>query len=140
MALEIISMFGSITGGTQDALAQIDVPQDGVLRGIDWDLFHSLDADTESAAVELSFIATNQIIQNDIRGRISSISAQVTVLTAVGGHVGSAQKWIGGFELMLSGGERLFLNVLSTVGVTGQVRCNLHFDGGAAVTRRSARR
>ena len=140
MALEIIGMHGSIAGATQDALAQIDVPQDGVLRGVDWDMSLNLDADDENSGAELSFIATNQLASNDTRGRISSISSWAAVLSAVGVNTVSVQKWIGPFELMVAGGERLFLHVSSTSGVTGIIRVNLHFDGGATVTRRSARR
>jgi len=140
VSLEIIGMWGAITGGTENAIAQIDIPQDGVLRGIDWDAFANLDADSESMALELSFIATNQIASNDVRGRISSISVQIAVLDATGPQAVSLQKWIGGFELMLSGGERIYLHSESVAGVTGAGRCNLHFDGGATVTRRSARR
>lgn len=139
MALEIIGMYAAITGGTQDAIAQIDVPQDGVLRGIDWDVSAILDAE-EAADVELSFIATNQLTTNDTRGRISSLGMRVAEVTAVGEVISCCQKWLGGFELMLAGGERLYLHVLASSGLSGAVRCNLHFDGGATVTRRSARR
>jgi len=138
--LEIIGMFAGVTGGTENAIAQIDIPQDGILRGIDWDGYALFDADNETMDIELSFIATTQIISNDIRGRISGISAGVAVLTSVGINSVTLQKWIGGIELILSGGERLYLHSLATAGVTGNVRCNLHFDGGATVTRRSARR
>jgi len=140
VALEIIGMYGTISGSTQDALAQIDIPQDGVLRGIDWDLNVNLDADNEDCQSELSFIAVNQLTTNDVRGRLSSVGVHLAVLTAVGGHTAFVQKWVGPFELMVSGGERMYLHVVSDVGVVGIVRLNLHFDGGATVTRRSARR
>jgi len=140
VALEIIGIYAVISGGTENAVAQIDVPQDGVLRALDWDMNTNMDADGEVINIELSFIATNQLNQNDVRGRISSISAHATVLTAVGLYIFSVQKFVGPFELMLAGGERIYLNSVSTSGVTGDIRCNFHFDGGAAVTRRSARR
>lgn len=137
--LEVIGMFALVTGGTQDALAQIDIPQDGIIRGLEWDAFANLDADGEFFEAELSFIATNQANTNDVRGRISSISSQLTLLTS-GYAISSVQKWVGPFELVVSGGERIYLHVLSTAGVAGDIRLNVHFDGGAAVTRRSARR
>ena len=139
MALEIIGMFGTITGGTQDAIAQVDVPQDGVLRGLDWDL-NPIPLITTQVNVELSFIATNQLLANDVRGRISSVGLNCVVLTAVGVNTTTVQKWIGSIELMLSGGERLYLHSVTSAGVAGSLRCNIHFDGGATVTRRSARR
>ncbi len=140
MALEIIGMYGAIAGGTEDAIAQIDVPQDGVMRGIDWDILANVDADSESLVCEFSFIGTNQVSTNDVRGRISSIGGQLAVLSATSGHFVSMQKWIGPFELMLSGGERLYLHSVAVAGVQGACRLNIHFDGGATVTRRSARR
>jgi len=140
MALEIIGMYGAMSGGTQNALAQIDIPQSGVLLGIDWDMHALLDADNEVLQIELSFIATNLLTISDVRGRISSISSGAVVLTSVGVNSVSVQKWIGPFELSLSAGERIYLHSVAQAGIAGDVRCNLHFDGGATATRRSQRR
>jgi len=137
---DVIGIFGAVTGGTQDALGMIDIPQDGFIIGIDWDANVDLDVDTESFTAELSFIATNQLSTNDVRGRLSSISARVAVLTSVGGHVVSMQKWLGSFDIAVAGGERLFLHASSTAGVTGEVRVNLYVDFTGGTTRRSARR
>jgi len=138
--LEIIGMYGALTGGTQDALAQIDIPQAGVLEGIDWDMYALLDADNETLQIELSFIATNLLTTNDVRGRISSISSGGVVLTSVGVNSVSVQKFLGSFELMLAAGERIYLHAVAQAGRAGDVRCNLHFNGGATVQRRSQRR
>jgi len=140
VALNIIGMYASLSGGTENAIANIDIPQDGVLLGIDWDINLNLDADNEDMAAELSFIATNQLSQNDVRGRIGSISGRLAVLDATGPQFFSIQKWVGPFELSLAAGERIYLHAVSATGVTGEIRCNLHFDGGAVVTRRSSRR
>lgn len=139
MALEIIGIVFLITGGTQDAGAQIDIPQDGIIRGIDWDMAVALDA-AEVCGCEFSFISTNQLAVNDVRGRVSSVTTQAGSASGVGLPVSFVQKWVGPFELMVSGGERMFLHSVATTGVVGTVRLNLHFDGGATVTRRSARR
>ena len=139
MALEIIGMYGAATGGTNDALAQIDVPQDGLLVGIDWDASWNIDADAEFAGAELSFIATNQLVTNDSRGRISSIATAMS-LTTSGVAVAQVQKFINVMNLVLHGGERLFLHALGSVGASGDIRCNLHFFGGTTTPRRSARR
>ena len=139
MSLEIIGMFAAIAGGAENAVAQIDVPQDGVLRGIDWDCYANMDADSEFATIELSFIATILATTNDVRGRISSVSTLAAFVTS-GFAVSTIQKWIGPMELALAGGERIYLHANSTAGVFGAIRCNLHFDGGATVVRRSARR
>jgi len=140
VALEIIGMYAAITGGTEDAVAQIDIPQSGIIRAIDWDVKADMDADSEFLNVEFSFIAVNQLSINDVRGRISSLSTQVAVLTAVGLNSVGINKFVGPFELMVAGGERMYIHSVTTAGVTGSIRLNLHFDGGATVTRRSARR
>lgn len=137
---DVIGMYGAITGDTQDALAMIDIPQDGFLIGIDWDLNTTLDAANERTECELSFIATNQLTANDVRGRLSSVSVQTELLTSVGLQAYSVQKWLGSFDIAVAGGERLFLHALSTTGVAGRVRCNLFIDFTGGTTRRSARR
>lgn len=136
---DVIGMFGATTGGTQDALAMIDIPQDGFLIGIDWDMNALLDAE-ESLTAELSFIATNQLTNNDVRGRLSSVSVNSREATAVGSTVISVQKWLGSFDIAVSGGERLFLHAVSSAGVVGAIRCGLFIDFTGGVTRRSARR
>ena len=139
MSIDVIGMYGAITGDTQNAIAAIDIPQDGVIIGLDWDFSVNFDADSEVEAAELSFIATNQLTTNDVRGRISSVSAAAAVLTAVGINSQNIQKWLGGFDLPVSGGERLYLHASGSSGVTGLVRMNIFFDQSGTM-RRSARR
>jgi len=136
---DVISMFAATTGGSEDAIAMIDVPQDGFLIGIDWDWRVALDA-AETLAVELSFLATNQISTSDVRGRISSVSAQAAVITAVGAVFGTMQKWLGSFDISISGGERLFLHANATAGVVSSGRVGLYFDFTGSTVRRPARR
>ncbi len=138
---DVIGIVGVITGGTQDTVAMIDIPQPGFLIGIDWDVNGDLDADAEILTCELSFIATNQLTASDVRGRISSIGARLALLSATSAHVVSLQKWLNGFDIPVAAGERLFLHVVSTAGVAGVAIVNLFFDFGAnALPRRSTRR
>lgn len=139
MPTEIIGLFGSVTGGVQDSLAQVDVPSDGFIIGIDWDVRANLDADNEAISAELSFIATNQLTTNDVRGRLSSISQNIAFTTS-GNSDCSMQKYVGPIDIPVAGGERLYIHVESTVGVTGQARCNVHLDTTRPAVRRSARR
>ena len=139
MSVEIIGMYALTQGGTQDALAQIDIPQDGFILGIDWDANAQLNASDETLAAELSFIATNQLTTNDVRGRISSISVFNELLTS-GQHAVSIQKYVDVKEISVSGGERLYIHTVVTAGVAATVRCNLHFEMTGGSTRRSARR
>jgi len=137
--VDVIGLYGAITGDTQNSLAMFDVPFDGFIIGIDWDVNLNMDADGEVANLELSFIATNQLTTSDVRGRISSISSRVVVLDATGPTTQTLQKWLSGFDISVAGGERLFLHVESSTGVAGVVRCNIFLDQPGS-TRRSARR
>lgn len=139
MATEIIGMYAVISGGEESALANIDIPMDGVITAVDWDMCGNLDADGEEIRAELSFIATHQLTSNDVRGRISSVCAQIS-LTTSGAPVVGVNKFVGPMELPVAGGERLYLHASTTAGVTGDVRCNIHLDVATRSRRRTARR
>jgi len=139
MSVEVIGMQATGSGGTEDAIAQIDIPQDGFLLGLDWDAYAILNAINETFNAELSFIATNLLGTNDVRGRISSISAATHILTS-GIAIITIQKYVDVKEISVSGGERLYIHLLATGGVISELRCNLHFEMTGGSTRRSARR
>jgi len=139
MPTEIIGMFGVVAGDTQDSLAGVDIPQDGFITGIDWDCRWNMDADAENANAELSFIATNQLTTNDVRGRLSSVGTMMS-LTTSGAPVAVAQKFVGPIDIPVAGGERLFLHSVATTGVVGALRCSVHLETGKPAGRRSARR
>ena len=139
MSVEIIGMYALVAGGVQDGVAQVDIPQDGFILGLDWDANVFLNASTEFFKCELSFIATNQLQTNDVRGRISSIS-QATHLLTSGAMSLAIQKYVDIKELTVSGGERLFLHIDASATTGGDVRCNVHFEMRGGSTRRSARR
>lgn len=139
MSVEVIGMYAAGTGGTENAAATIDVPQDGFLLGCDWDVHCDFDLDNETLVVELSFIATNQANSNDVRGRLSSVGGTGVVLTSVGINSVSIEKYVDFKEIRVAGGERLYLHIVAGSGVLTFARCNLHFEMGT-VLRRSARR
>jgi len=139
MSVQVIGMFAAGTGGEQNAAASIDIPQDGFILGIDWDAYAILDASDESVSWELSFIATQQLFTNDVRGRISSISVMNEFLTS-GQNTVSIQKYVDVKEITVSGGERMYIHVFGVAGVISSMRCNLHFEMTGGSTRRSARR
>ena len=139
MSVEVIGLFAGGTGGTQNAVAQIDIPQDGAILGLDWDSHAFFDAALEFLQAELSFIATSLFQTNDVRGRISSVSSAMHLLTS-GVTVVSIQKYVDLKELLVSGGERLYIHLNSTSGVVSQTICNMHFEMAGGSARRSARR
>lgn len=136
---DVVSLYAAGTGGIEDASAMMDVQTDGDLIAIDWDWRAALNA-SETIDLELSFIATNQLTTNDVRGRISSISSEIVAITAVGVAHSSMQKFLSGFNISMAGGERLYLHALSSAGVVHSGRVNLYFDFTVSPVRRSARR
>ena len=139
MPTEVIGMWMSITGGTENAGAAIDIPKDGVITGIDVDVHANMDADSEYVSGELSFIATNQLNSNDVRGRLTSWGSEMS-LTTSGIATTTVSKFLGFLDIPVSGGERLYLHSDASAGVTGNVRVNVHLDSARTTPRRSARR
>lgn len=138
MAFEIIQVVGAGTGGTQDGVSSIFVPQDGELEGIQWSLNAILNADSEFCVAELSFVSTNQQTVNDARGPISTIRSQVSAITAAGTVLSEINLYVP-MGLAVQGGERIFLHIIATAGVVSTVVAQLHYRTGGA-GRRALRR
>ena len=138
MSEAVIQMYGTGDGGTDDAVANIDIPQDGTITGIDWAVESTLNADGEVTGVELSFIATNQMAVNDARGALSVVRAALGLLTS-GAGVTSINKFVP-MDIDVSGGERLYLHIVASSGVATAVSCLIHFRPRGGVVRRSRRR
>lgn len=123
-----IVMRGVSAGGTESAIAQIDVPMNGNLIGVEWSGRSDLDADGEFQFWQLSFgSAANET--NDARQVIAMSSAGfLTVLTAVGTGIGVCDKYTRLPDISVGMGERLFLHSIASAGVVGLVYAILHFD------------
>jgi len=139
MSLTILQMFGGGTGGTQDAVANIDIPEDGNLVGVQWSIDMDFDAESESLRAELSFIATGQLTTNDARGVISAVRGQLSFTTS-GAMLAAINQAHALPNLQVSGGERLFINLVSASGVTSNINCLIYHETRRQVTRRSRRR
>lgn len=122
----ILTMVASLAGGTENADAQIDVPFNCNLVGVKWSYQGDFDADQEAMQAQLSFASTINT-SNDTRSPIDTVSTQLNLTTSGAAHSGINQ-FTPMPNLPLMGGERLFLNVLSTAGVTGALFCHLHLD------------
>lgn len=136
----VIHMEGAGTGGNENGIANVDIPEDGTIVGIEWATNADLDADGEFVVPELSFISTSQGGTNDARGIISQIAGRMSLTTS-----GVAMVSLNGYtpmDLAVAGGERLYLHVSASSGVTSTLRCNIHFQPVAqgGLRRRSARR
>lgn len=137
----LIQLFGTTSG---DAAGAFDVPEDGAIVGVDWDVRgYDLDTSGDTLDAQLSFLATSQFSVNDARGIISSvgISANNSEGTATNPIPVTAQKYVNMDDppLMVAGGERIYLHLNLSTGVTASVRCIVHLSARTA-TRRARRR
>jgi hypothetical protein len=140
MSLSIIGMYAATSGGTEDALASIDIPSDGRITGVDWAVSALLNADGELLEAELSFLSTNQIRTNDARGSISQVRLEMYLLTS-GATQHSANKFVAlspGLEV--AAGERLYIHSRATAGVVASLGLALHLDLAKTVRARMRRR
>lgn len=131
-------MFGQGAGGTEDAVANIDIPDDGALVGVQVAHAADIDATDEASTVSLSFIATNQLATNDSRGDIIVTRVRSGLVTAEGGS--PFTNFYTPMDIDVSGGERLYIHVVASAGVVTQVSMILHFRFRRPPARRSARR
>lgn len=138
MVQALLQMTAGGTGGTEDAAANINIPQDGVIEGITIAHTANLNADSEGSDAELSFIATNQMAQNDARGVLAVSKMNMGLLTTGAGI--ASNNFHVPMDVDVSGGERLYIHFVASAGVVSSVTIMIHFRGRGGVTRRSARR
>jgi hypothetical protein len=107
-------MVATSTGGSESALASIDVPLDGEIIGVEWVIKAAIDTTGDFSQFQLSF-GSNLTQQNDSRQVISNCHAGFLLL----GAGGSAVMRGGGFSVLpnisVGMGERLFLHGINAV-------------------------
>jgi len=121
-------MVASSTGGSENALASIDVPQNGNLIGVEWSGRTAIDTTADHQTWQLSFGSTLSTA-NDSRQVLSNATMGThTHLTAVGDTVGQVNKFTVIPDVPVGMGERLYLHSSAAAAVVGTVFCLLHFD------------
>ena len=123
----IIKMYAAGTGGSQDAVASIDIPMQGRLIGVQWAFAAELDADQDSANAQLSFRSQGGFATNDDRGVISEVAQEHQLVTS-GGIVTGVNMYAPLPDLPVGHGERLYLHLNVTASTPSIVICLLHFD------------
>ena len=123
----IIKMYAAITGGNQDALATIDIPNPGHIVGVDWRGAPILAGTDFVMTGQLSFRSSSSFTTNDDRGIISEVSVASDITTS-GGNVVIISKYVQIPDLPVMGGERLYIHVSSTASVIGPLVALVHFD------------
>jgi hypothetical protein len=122
----IIKMYGLISGGTQEALAAIDVPMPGNLVGVNWAVMGQLATDFV-LSTQLSFRSSSSFTTNDDRGVISEVRLAYEITTTGSGQLGE-NVHVPLPNIAVMGGERLYLHVISTASVVGITVALLQFD------------
>ncbi len=134
----IQTLHATMVGGTENAMAAVDVPTNGFMNAIQWSLTADLDADQDFVRVQLSFASTGAFTSNDARQIISTIQNAVNFTTSGLSAVG-VNLFLPGLEIPVFGGERLYLHGLSNTGLIGEVFCHVYysFDIGRTGMRRA---
>jgi hypothetical protein len=122
----VIKMYAAGTGGTQDALATIDVPMPGHVVGLDWAVYASLATDFLLTA-QLSFRSASAFATNDDRGIISEIKVGLEI-TTTGSVAPVWNKYLELPDLAIMGGERLYLHLKATASTVSEIVALIHFD------------
>lgn len=124
----VIQMVATSTGGTENALAQIDVPMNGNLVGVDWQCRATIDTTADNQAWQLSF-GSASTFANDSRQVISNKTLGThNFLTSVGDAVGIGDGYSPLPNVPVGMGERLYLHSSAAAGVVGTALATLHFD------------
>lgn len=133
----VIMLRGTGTGGTESAVASIDVPQDGFLLGCWFTMTADCDADNDVSVTQISFGSANSTA-NDSRQIIAEcrVSAQLTT----SGSPMTSQNYYVDFHngLPVGAGERIFMHINASASLTTTAVCGLifSFDEARARTRR----
>jgi hypothetical protein len=121
-------MVATSTGGTENALASIDVPMNGNLIGVEWACNSDMDVTGDDQVWQLSFGSTSSVA-NDSRQVISNLNMGGYVhLTAVGAVVSQGNRYTPLPDVPVGMGERLYLHSIAAAGVVGRAMAVLHFD------------
>lgn len=133
MPLQVLTLYGAGTGGTQSAIAELDIPGDGMITAVDWSAYADLDADGEAMVIGLSFASSEDLNQNDVRSLISVVSGQWSLTTSGAGQSGFNKHVTFSPGIPVFAGERLYLHAVGSASVTSFIHACIHLDTSAGV-------
>lgn len=137
--MSVYKIAGSGTGGTENAVAQLDIQFDGVITAIFGSLRATLNADAEQVQWEVSFISTNTIGANDTRGSLFMMKGENSMTTS--GQADHGQNaGIGGLSIVVNAGERLWLHASSSASTPSVIDVYVYVEDGQAVPTAQRRR
>lgn len=123
----VIKMYAAGSGGSQDAVAQVDVPMPGHIVGVDWAVRIAPSGADFLAEMQLSFRSSSSFTTNDDRGIISEVKFAGD-LTTSGAANTAANKYVLLPDVPVMGGERIYLHLSVTASVVTANVVLVHFD------------
>lgn len=137
--MSIYKLSGTGTGGTEDALAQLDVQFDGIITAIAGHIRSTMTGAGQFATAEASFLSTNTVGTNDTRGSIFSVSTSLTGNTS-GFTQGTENNNVGGLNIRVNAGERLWLHFSASASLASDGQIYLYVEDGQDVPTATRRR
>jgi len=122
MSDRIYKLDGSGTAGLDphNAVVSADIQADGFIEGVLGILDgFGMDALSDNAAAELSFMSTNTFGTNDTRGSIMMVRCRQNFLTSGGGaNANNVFVAFGQKGIKVNAGERIYVHTQAAAGVT----------------------
>jgi len=137
--VSVYKLAGTATGGTENALAQLDIQFDGLITAIHGAMRATIAANTEFAQTEISFISTNTVGSNDTRGSLFMMKAQIALLTSGVANTG-VNVSIGGLAVVVTAGERLWMHTVNTASKASVNDVYVYVEDGQGVPTAQRRR
>lgn len=133
----IYKLYGAINADA-DAIASIDIQNDGFINAMLIAMTAAgMDALSDQLRVEISFLSSNTLENNDSRGSLITMAISQNFLTTGGGTSGGNNS-VSGLRIQVSQGERIFMHGKISTGVSGKATAYLYVDDG--VDQKPARR
>lgn len=141
MPTEIYKLFAQGTSGTtQDSAAALDIRTNGAIMGFILEIWgEGMDALDDTAQLEVSFLATNTFTVSDTRGSIGMVDVSANLTTSGAAKTVNVVA-IGGLNIPVAQGERIYLHTKGDAGVTPFATVYLYVDQrgvGRTATRRT---
>ena len=133
--MSVYKLFGAGTGGTQNAISQLDVQFDGVIVGMAMTMLADLDTDLDKVKAEMSFISTNSLSSTDTRGSLLTVA----IFASVTFGVTQSNLALGGLLIPVTAGERIWLHIEGSTSVDSDVTGYLYVNDGSAPEQRRRR-
>lgn len=122
--MDVYKLYGSVAADT-DAAAQLDIQVDGHIVAMSLEVWATgADALNDGLQAEVSFASTNGFASNDTKSSIIHAAANQGFLTSGGGPVRGYSQ-VSGVAIEVAAGERLYLHIDNTGGITTNAQAYL---------------